>query len=64
MARERLIVAALHYLITPVDLIPDFRAGGYIDDVLLMSWVFGNAVNELDPHLADQSSSQPDVPAG
>ncbi|MBA2716483.1 MAG: DUF1232 domain-containing protein [Propionibacteriales bacterium] len=52
-ARERLIVAALHYLITPVDLVPDFRVGGYIDDVLLLSWVFGAAVNELEPFLDD-----------
>lgn len=50
-ARSRLIVAALHYLITPVDLVPDFRAGGYIDDVLLLSWVFGAASNELEPFL-------------
>ncbi len=30
--RERLLVASLHYLVTPDDLVPDFRAGGYIDD--------------------------------
>lgn len=52
-ARERLLVATLHYLITPDDLVPDFRAGGYIDDVLLLSWVFGAAVNELAPYLPD-----------
>lgn len=52
-ARERLLVATLHYLITPDDLVPDFRPGGYIDDVLLLSWVFGAAVNELAPYLPD-----------
>ncbi len=51
--RERLIVAALHYLITPVDLVPDFRAGGYIDDVLLLTWLFGAAASELEPFLDD-----------
>lgn len=50
-ARERLLVASLHYLVTPDDLVPDFRAGGYIDDVLLLSWVFGAASNELEPYL-------------
>jgi hypothetical protein len=50
-ARERLIVAALDYLVTPVDLVPDFLVGGYIDDVLLLSWVFGVAATELDPFL-------------
>ncbi len=50
-ARERLLVAALDYLITPVDLVPDFHAGGYIDDMLLLSWVFGAAANELEPFM-------------
>ncbi len=51
--RERLLVASLHYLVTPVDLVPDFQAGGYIDDVLLLAWVFGVATNELTPYLTD-----------
>lgn len=55
-ARERLIVAALHYLITPVDVVPDFRVGGYLDDVLLLSWVFGAAAAELDPYLVDETA--------
>lgn len=53
VTRERLIVAALHYLVTPVDLVPDFRPGGYIDDVLLLSWVFGAAAHELQPFLEE-----------
>ena len=56
-ARSRLIVAGLHYLITPVDLGPDFRAGGYIDDVLLLSWVFGAASNELEPFLDEAAGT-------
>ena len=52
-ARERLVVAALHYLVTPVDLIPDFRAGGYVDDVLLLSWIFGAAAADLEPYLTE-----------
>ena len=47
--RERLVVAALHYLVTPYDLVADFNPGDYVDDVLLLSWVFGAAVNELAP---------------
>jgi hypothetical protein len=57
-ARERLVVAGLHYLATPVDLVPDFRPGGYLDDVLLLSWVFGAAAHELEPFL-DEPSPQP-----
>jgi hypothetical protein len=52
-ARVRLIVAALDYLVTPMDLVPDCRVGGYIDDVFLLGWVFGAAVNELSPYLED-----------
>ena len=60
-ARERLVVAALHYLVTPVDLVPDFRVGGYLDDVLLLGWVFGAAAHELDPFLPDELEDDPDL---
>ena len=51
--RERLLVASLHYLVTPVDLVPDFQPGGYIDDVVLLAWVFGVATSELTPYLSE-----------
>jgi len=51
--RERLLVASLHYLVTPVDLVPDFQPGGYVDDVVLLAWVFGVATSELAPYLSD-----------
>jgi hypothetical protein len=60
-ARARLLVAGLHYLVTPDDLVPDFRAGGYIDDVLLLSWVFGAAVHELEPYLPEDPPEDPGV---
>ena len=59
LTRERLVVASLHYLVTPVDLVPDFRAGGYIDDVVLLSWVFGVATNELAPYVTDGPGAGP-----
>jgi hypothetical protein len=52
-ARERLLIAGLHYLVTPVDVVPDFRPGGYVDDVLLLAWVFGVASSELAPYLTE-----------
>jgi uncharacterized membrane protein YkvA (DUF1232 family) len=54
-ARERLLIASLHYLVTPVDLVPDFQAGGYFDDVVLLAWVFGVASSELTPYLPDDA---------
>lgn len=59
-ARERLIIAALDYLVTPMDLVPDGRVGGYIDDVFLLGWVFGAAVNELSPYLEEPESDDPE----
>jgi hypothetical protein len=59
-ARERLIIAALDYLVTPMDLVPDTRVGGYIDDVFLLGWVFGAAVNELSPYLEDPEDEDPE----
>jgi hypothetical protein len=53
--RHRLLVAALLYLVERDDLVPDFRAGGYVDDVLALAWVFGAASNELAPYLEDTS---------
>lgn len=55
-ARERLIIATLLYLITPDDLLPDFRAGGYLDDVLVLAGVLGAAVNELAPYMVSISN--------
>lgn len=52
-ARERLVIAALDYLITRDDLVPDVRPGGYLDDVLALTWVFGVAAHELAPYLGD-----------
>lgn len=40
----------MHYLVTPLDLVPDFRPGGYLDDVLPIAWVCGAAVHELAPY--------------
>lgn len=62
--RERLLVAGLDYLVTPDDLVPDFRAGGYIDDVLLLAWVFGVATNELTRYLADEPGGSGTAPSG
>lgn len=57
-ARERLLVASLDYLVTPIDLVPDFQAGGYIDDVVLLAWVFGVANSELTPYLTEDAGGE------
>ncbi len=59
-ARERLTIATLLYLITPDDLLPDFRPGGYLDDVLVLAWVLGAAANELAPYMDVDSGAEAD----
>lgn len=50
-AHLRLVVAALHYLVTIEDVIPDDRPGGRVDDAVILRWVFGAAAEELSPYL-------------
>ncbi|WP_082582069.1 YkvA family protein [Aeromicrobium sp. Root236] len=44
-----LVVAALVYVVSPIDLIPDAIPGvGLLDDVTVVVWVVGRVKNELD----------------
>ena len=43
------IVAAILYFISPLDLIPDFMPGvGYVDDAAVIAWVVQSIAEELD----------------
>lgn len=45
------LTAALLYLVTPTDLIPDFiPLSGYLDDLTVLSYVFSQIGNELDQY--------------
>jgi hypothetical protein len=50
-AHLRLVVAALHYLVTEQDVIPDDHLGGLLDDRAILAWVFRAAHDELAPYL-------------
>ena len=43
-----LCLAGLLYFLSPIDLIPDFIAGGFLDDLSILTWVFHQFRNELD----------------
>lgn len=43
-----LCLAGLLYFLSPIDLIPDFIAGGFLDDLSIMTWVLHQFRNELD----------------
>ena len=44
------IVAALLYIISPGDVIPDFLVGGFIDDLGIIAWALGKMSSELDTY--------------
>lgn len=50
LSRETIImiIASLIYLVMPIDLIPDFLLGGYIDDALVIGYVVKKTSDELD----------------
>lgn len=44
-------VAALIYLVSPLDIIPDFLVVGWADDVTLLMWVYSNFKSEMEAFL-------------
>lgn len=55
-----LIVAAIVYFITPVDLIPDFLAAlGYVDDAAIIAWTLQKVAGEIEPFLEWESRQSP-----
>lgn len=46
-----LSIAALLYVLSPLDLIPDFIAGGMLDDIALLTWLYKNVEGEIEQFL-------------
>ena len=42
-----IIVAAIIYVVTPIDLLPDFVPPGLIDDLSILTWAVKEAASEL-----------------
>lgn len=45
-----MIIGALIYLVMPIDLIPDFLIGGFIDDALVIGYVVKKTSEELNAY--------------
>lgn len=45
-----MIIASLIYLVSPIDLIPDFLIGGFIDDALVIGYVVKKTSEELQAY--------------
>lgn len=46
-----LSVAVLLYLVSPIDLIPDFLVGGLLDDLALLTWLYRTFSDEMERFL-------------
>lgn len=46
--RLLIILATLIYVVSPLDLVPDFVPGGLIDDATIVGWAFKEAAEELE----------------
>lgn len=57
-----LLVAALVYFITPIDLIPDFiPITGFVDDITVVVWVYNKLQTEIDKFIAWETSTLPEA---
>ncbi|MDE6215378.1 YkvA family protein [Bacteroides sp.] len=52
IAKMTLIVAALVYVVTPIDIIPDIFPGGLIDDAAIAMWALKEANTEFEKYKA------------
>lgn len=46
------IIAAIIYVVTPIDLLPDFIPPGFIDDLSIVAWALKEAAAELERYKA------------
>ena len=53
-ADKLIITAALGYMILPLDLMPDFLPGGFIDDGVILTW----ALTQLKDKMTEQTLRQ------
>jgi len=55
-----LIIVAIAYFASPLDLIPDFLPGiGYVDDVMILRFVYRSVKDELERFMAWESGVEP-----
>ncbi len=55
-----LLIAMLLYLLSPIDLFPDFLLGGLVDDAVIITWAM-NAVKEELEQYKKKKESKPDA---
>lgn len=53
-----LAIGAMIYLVTPLDVVPDFIPTGLIDDVAVVTWAINKIRVELDTYLKWKESNK------
>ena len=48
--RLLIVIAALLYVIDPIDMVPDFIVGGFLDDVTVIGWAITKVAQELEDY--------------
>lgn len=56
-----LIIGSLIYLVNPIDLIPDFLIGGFIDDLAVLGYVIKKISDELNAYKTWKNIKQDDI---
>lgn len=46
--RLLIVIASLLYVIDPIDMVPDFIVGGFLDDVTVIGWAITKVAQELE----------------
>lgn len=56
-----LIIGSLIYLVNPIDLIPDFLIGGFVDDLAVLGYVIKKISDELNAYKTWKNINQEDI---
>ena len=55
--RLLIVIAALLYVIDPIDMVPDFIIGGFLDDVTVIGWAITKVAQELEDYKLHRPSN-------
>ena len=55
--RLLIVIAALLYVIDPIDMVPDFIVGGFLDDVTVIGWAITKVAQELENYKLHRPSN-------
>lgn len=56
-----MLIVGFIYLVSPIDLIPDFLAGGFLDDAAVFAYIFKKIEFELDKYRQWKKSQDQDT---